>query len=69
MNLTWILTVLGTTVGSAALPVGLILMWDRMSFLATVLSPWVSICFGLIVWFVVTKKRSGMINVHTTNIM
>ena len=66
INLTWILTVLGVIVGGAAMPIGLVLLWERMSLIATVASPWISLCFGLTAWFVVTKQRSREISVATT---
>lgn len=66
INLTWLLTVLGVIVGGASVPVGLILLWDRMSTVAVLFSPWIGFFFGLTAWFVVTKLRSGAINVATT---
>ncbi|KAI9729869.1 MAG: urea active transporter [Cirrosporium novae-zelandiae] len=66
LDLTWVLTVLGVIVGGAAIPVGLVLLWDKMSTPATVLSPWIGFAFGLIAWFITTKKRSGVINVSTS---
>ena len=66
VNLTWLLTVLGVIVGGASIPVGLILLWPRMSTLAAIFSPWVGLILGLIAWFVTTAKRSGTISVDTT---
>ncbi|KAL9062726.1 MAG: hypothetical protein Q9157_008681 [Trypethelium eluteriae] len=66
VNLTWLLTVLGVIVGAAGLPVGLVLLWPRMSTAATIASPWIGLAMGLIAWFVTTVKRSGSITVDTT---
>jgi hypothetical protein len=66
VNLTWILTVLGVIVGGGALPVGLILMWDKMSWMAVIVAPWISLAVGLITWLVTTSRRSGAITVATT---
>lgn len=66
INLTWVLTVLGTIVGGASIPVGLILLWEPMSTVAALAAPWTGTALGLVVWFVVTKSRSGVINVETT---
>ena len=66
VNLTWLLTVLGVIVGGASIPIGLILLWPRMSTLAAILSPWIGLIFGLIAWFITTAKRSGAISVDTT---
>ncbi|PSK33428.1 hypothetical protein B9Z65_7315 [Elsinoe australis] len=66
INLTWLLTVLGIIVGGASVPVGLVLLWERMSTVATVASPYISLTFGLISWFVTTSKRSGEITVLST---
>jgi urea-proton symporter len=65
-NLTWILTVLGVIVGGASLPVGLVLLWEKMSTTATLFSPWIGFIGGLVAWFIVTWKRSGNISVLTT---
>jgi hypothetical protein len=66
LSLTWVLTVLGVIVGGAAVPVGLILLWSRMSTIAAVVAPWVGFVCGIVVWFVTAMKRSGAINVQTT---
>ncbi|KUI54468.1 Urea active transporter [Cytospora mali] len=66
IDLTWILTVLGVIVGGASIPVGLILLWEPMSSVAAMVSPWVGTGLGLVAWFVVTKLRSGSISVATT---
>ncbi|POS71237.1 hypothetical protein DHEL01_v210367 [Diaporthe helianthi] len=66
INLTWVLTVLGVIVGGASIPVGLILLWEPMSSMAALLSPWIGTTLGLVAWFVVTRLRSGSISVETT---
>ena len=66
ISLTWVLTVLGVIVGGAAVPVGLILLWERMSTVAAIGAPWIGFMCGLIVWFITASKRSGAINVATT---
>lgn len=66
VNLTWLLTVLGIIVGGAAVPVGLVLLWDKMSTPATIFTPYIALAFGLISWFVAAKKRSGEISIETT---
>ncbi|KAI9683247.1 MAG: urea active transporter [Bathelium mastoideum] len=66
LNLTWLLTVLGVIVGGASVPVGLVLLWPRISTVAAVGAPWIGLALGLIGWFVTTVKRSGSITVDTT---
>lgn len=66
LNLTWLLTILAIMVGGASIPVGLILLWKRMSTVAAVAAPWIGLVCGLIAWFVTTWKRSGSITVETT---
>ncbi|KUJ10937.1 Na+/solute symporter [Mollisia scopiformis] len=66
INLTWLLTVLGIIVGGASIPVGLILLWKRMSTVAVLASPWIGFGSGLVAWFVVTHLRSGEIDVANT---
>lgn len=66
LNLTWLLTILAIMVGGASIPVGLILLWKRMSTVAAVAAPWIGLVCGLIAWFVTTWKRSGSITVEST---
>ncbi|KAK4542497.1 hypothetical protein LTR36_006749 [Oleoguttula mirabilis] len=66
LNLTWLLTILAIIVGGASIPVGLILLWKRMSTIAAVASPWIGLVCGLIAWFITTWKRSGSITVETS---
>lgn len=66
INLTWVLTILGVIVGGASIPVGLILLWEPMSSVAAIVSPWIGTALGLVAWLVVTKLRSGSISVDTT---
>ncbi|KAJ5925537.1 solute symporter family transporter, partial [Penicillium verhagenii] len=66
ISLTWVLTVLGVIVGGAALPVGMILLWEPMSTVAAIAAPWIAFLCGIICWFVTAWKRSGAITVATT---
>jgi Na+/proline symporter len=66
LSLTWVLSVLGVIVGGAAVPVGLILLWKRMSTVAAIVAPWLGFVCGTVVWFITAMKRSGSINVETT---
>ncbi|KAK3074965.1 urea permease [Teratosphaeriaceae sp. CCFEE 6253] len=66
LNLTWLLTILAIIVGGASIPVGLILLWGRMSTVAAVFAPWIGLVCGLIAWFITTWKRSGAITVATS---
>ncbi|KAF9888600.1 urea active transporter [Aspergillus nanangensis] len=66
LSLTWLLTVLGVIVGGASVPVGLILLWDRMSTVAAIVAPWIGLSCGLLVWFVTSWKRSGEISIEAT---
>ncbi|MCJ1258802.1 urea active transporter [Lignoscripta atroalba] len=66
VNLTWLLTVLGVIVGGASIPVGMVLLWPRMSTIAAITAPWIGLAFGLTAWFVTTSKRSGAVTVATS---
>ncbi|KAK8074512.1 hypothetical protein PG997_009175 [Apiospora hydei] len=66
INLTWVLTILGVIVGGASIPVGLVLLWPRMSTVATLVSPWVGLAFGMLAWLLTTRYRSGSITVETS---
>lgn len=66
ISLTWVLTVLGVIVGGAAIPVGMILLWEPMSTVAAIGAPWIGTACGITVWFVTAWKRSGAISVATT---
>ena len=57
---------LGVIVGGAALPVGMILLWERMSTVAAIAAPWIGFFCGITVWFVTAYKRSGRIDVAST---
>ncbi|GFG26543.1 uncharacterized transporter C460.05 [Aspergillus udagawae] len=46
LSLTWVLTVI---VGRAAVPVGPILLWGRMSTVATIVAPWLGFVCGIVV--------------------
>jgi urea-proton symporter len=66
LNLTWLLTILAIMVGGASIPIGMVLLWKRMSTVATVASPWIGLVCGLMAWFITTWKRSGSISVATS---
>ncbi|KAE9968533.1 hypothetical protein EG327_011013 [Venturia inaequalis] len=66
LDLTWLVTVLGILVGGAAVPVGLALLWPRMSKIAAIAAPWIGLAAGLIAWFVTTLKRSGVVSIKTS---
>ena len=66
IDLTWLLTCLGVIVGGGAFPIALVLLWQRMSKVATIAAPWLGLGFGLVAWLVCTTKRSGAINVLST---
>lgn len=66
IDLTWVLTILAVIVGGASIPVGMILLWDRMSSIGALIAPWIGLSCGLTAWLVVTKLRSGTITVSTT---
>ncbi|GFF84779.1 hypothetical protein IFM61392_06528 [Aspergillus lentulus] len=55
-----------TGYGIVAVPVGLILLWGRMSTVAAVMAPWLGFACGIAVWFVTAMKRSGAINIEAT---
>ncbi|KAK7512643.1 solute symporter family transporter [Phyllosticta citriasiana] len=65
LNLTWLLTCLGIIVGGASVPVGLVLLWDDISTVAVIGSPYIALSMGLIVWLVTAQKRSGEITITT----
>ncbi|KAF4167596.1 hypothetical protein CNMCM6936_004860 [Aspergillus lentulus] len=52
--------------GIVAVPVGLILLWGRMSTIAAVVAPWLGFVYGIAVSCVTAMKRAGAINVQTT---
>lgn len=66
LNLTWLLTVLATIVGGGAWPVGLVLLWSKMSTAAVIHAPWIGLVSGLLAWFITTWKRTGEITIAST---
>lgn len=47
VNLTWLLTILAIIVGGASTPIGLILLWKRISTAAAIFAPWIGLVCGL----------------------
>lgn len=66
INLTWVLTILGVLVGGASIPVGLVLLWPRMSTAAALAAPWAGLAGGLLAWLLTTRCRSGRVTVETS---
>jgi Na+/proline symporter len=67
ISLNWLIKILGCLLGGGALPMVCILLWDRTSTFAVIVSPIIGLATGLTSWMVATKMRSGTINITTTS--
>jgi urea-proton symporter len=67
ISLNWLIKILGCLLGGGAIPMACILLWDRTSTFAVVVSPIIGLVSGLTSWMVATKMRSGTINITTTS--
>jgi len=67
ISLNWLIKILGCLLGGGALPMVCILLWDRTSTFAVIVSPTIGLVSGLTSWMVTTKMRSGTINITTTS--
>ncbi|KAF2644173.1 urea transporter [Massarina eburnea CBS 473.64] len=66
ISLNYLISILACLLGGGALPMAFIVLWDRTSTFAAIVSPIIGLCSGLISWMVVTQIRSGAINIATT---
>jgi Na+/proline symporter len=66
ISLNYLISILACLLGGGALPMAFIVLWDRTSTFAAIVSPIVGLCSGLIAWMVATKVRSGTITIATT---
>ncbi|KAH6673691.1 solute symporter family transporter [Halenospora varia] len=67
ISLNWLIKILGCLLGGGAIPMASILLWERTSTFAVVVSPIIGLVSGLTSWMVATKMRSGTINITTTS--
>jgi Na+/proline symporter len=67
ISLNWLIKILGCLLGGGALPMVCILLWDRTSTFAVIVSPIIGLVSGLTSWMMATKMRSGTINITTTS--
>lgn len=58
LSLTWLLTVLGIIVGGCSVPVGMVLLWKRMSTVAAISAPWIGLACGL--WLGLLRRLSAL---------
>ncbi|TVY37783.1 putative urea active transporter [Lachnellula subtilissima] len=67
ISLNWLIKILGCLLGGGTIPMVCILLWDRTSTFAVIVSPIIGLVSGLTSWMVATKLRSGTINITTTS--
>ena len=66
VSLNWLASLSGALIGSGAIPIILILLWDRTSQAAAVFGPLCGLVGGLLTWLITTYKLSGIVTVTTT---
>lgn len=67
ISLNWLIKILGCLLGGGTVPMACVLLWDRTSTFAVIVSPVIGLVSGLTSWMVATKMRSGAINITTTS--
>ncbi|TVY29499.1 putative urea active transporter [Lachnellula hyalina] len=61
------LAAISCLLGGGTIPIVCVLLWDRTSTFAVIVSPTIGLVSGLTSWMVATKLRSGTINITTTS--
>jgi Na+/proline symporter len=67
ISLNWLIKILGCLLGGGTIPMVCVLLWDRTSTFAVIVSPIFGLISGLTSWMLATQLRSGVINVTTTS--
>ncbi|KUJ16851.1 urea transporter [Mollisia scopiformis] len=67
ISLNWLIKILGCLLGGGTIPMACVLLWDRTSTFAVIVSPIIGLVCGLTSWMVATQLRSGVINITTTS--
>ncbi|RDW88318.1 urea transporter [Coleophoma cylindrospora] len=67
ISLNWLIKILGCLLGGGTIPMVMVVLWDRTSTFAVIVSPMIGLASGLASWMVATKMRSGVINITTTS--
>ncbi|CZR62502.1 uncharacterized protein PAC_12399 [Phialocephala subalpina] len=63
----WLIKVLGCLLKGGAIPMACVLLWDRASTFAVIVSPIIGLISGLTSWMMATRMRSGVINITATS--
>ncbi|TVU10534.1 hypothetical protein EJB05_44071, partial [Eragrostis curvula] len=66
VSLGWMYTAYGVMVGSAVIPLSLLLLWDKANATGAALAPVAGCAFGVAVWLTVAKLVCGRVDLDTT---
>uniref|UniRef100_A0ACD5U4C8 Uncharacterized protein n=1 Tax=Avena sativa TaxID=4498 RepID=A0ACD5U4C8_AVESA len=66
VSLGWMYLAMGVLVGSAVIPIALLLLWSKANALGAMLGAMGGCILGVIVWLTVTKVQYGRVNLDTT---
>jgi hypothetical protein len=66
VSLGWMYLAMGVLVGSAVIPIALLLLWSKANAFGAMLGAGGGCVLGVIVWLTVTKVQYGRVNLDTT---
>jgi Na+/proline symporter len=65
LNLGWVYLFMGIAIGSAVIPLWLMLMWKDASANGAVAGAWCGMFFGFCAWIIAAQAQSGAVNIAT----
>ena len=65
LNLGWVYLFMGVVIGSAVVPLALMIMWDKASGTGAVIAAWSGLVLAIISWLVAASIQSDEISVDT----
>jgi len=63
LNLGWVYLFMGIMIGSAVVPLALMMLWEKASGTGAIIAAWVGLASALISWLVTAQIREGEISV------
>ncbi|CAL2258361.1 unnamed protein product [Prunus armeniaca] len=66
VSLGWMYLAMGVLIGSAVIPIALMLLWRKANAIGAILGATVGCVLGIITWLSVTKIEYGRVNLDTT---
>ncbi|KAF5739216.1 urea-proton symporter DUR3-like [Tripterygium wilfordii] len=66
VSLGWMYLAMGVFIGSAVLPIALMLLWRKANAIGAILGTLIGCCLGITTWLSVAKIEYGRVNLDTT---